>query len=79
MYDFIKNSNSSLKRRPKKLLQDSIEKILLVLKEEQGDSDSMDGNFDGIEDDTPRLKVREPRKFGDWEAVTVEYLTLIGT
>lgn len=57
VYDSIKNSNSSLKRRSKKLLQDSIDKILLVLREEQDDSDSLDGDFDGIEEEPPRLKV----------------------
>ena len=58
MYDNIKHSNSSLKRRSKKLLEDSIERVLLVLKEEQDDSDSLDGDFDGIEDPMPVLKVR---------------------
>ena len=58
VYDSIKSSNSSLKRRSKKLLQDSIDKILLVLREEQDDSDSLDGDFDGIEEEAPRLKVR---------------------
>jgi ribosome biogenesis ATPase len=61
VYDSIKNSNSSLKRRSKKLLQDSIEKILLVLREEQDDSDSLDGDFDGIDEEPPPLKVREFR------------------
>jgi ribosome biogenesis ATPase len=46
-----------LKRRSKKLLQDSIDKILVVLREEQDDSDSLDGEFDGIEEEPPRLKV----------------------
>jgi ribosome biogenesis ATPase len=57
VYDSIKRSNSSLKRRSKKLLEDSIERVLLVLKEEQDDSDSLDGDFDGIEDSPPVVKV----------------------
>ncbi|TAQ88045.1 hypothetical protein B7494_g3610 [Chlorociboria aeruginascens] len=56
VYDSIKHSNSSLKRRSKKLLEDSIDRVLLVLKEEQNDSDSLDGDFDGIEEPGPQLK-----------------------
>ena len=61
MYEFIKNSNSSLKRRKKPELENSIERVLQVLKEEQDDSDSLDGDFDGIEDELPQLKVSESR------------------
>jgi ribosome biogenesis ATPase len=57
VYDNIKHSNSSLKRRSKRLLEDSIERVLLVLKEEQDDSDSLAGDFDGIEEPPPVLKV----------------------
>ncbi|ESZ90120.1 putative Uncharacterized AAA domain-containing protein C16E9.10c [Sclerotinia borealis F-4128] len=55
VYDSIKNSNSSLKRRSKKLLEDSIERVLLVLKEEQYDSDSVDGDFEGLEEEAAPL------------------------
>jgi ribosome biogenesis ATPase len=58
VYDYIKRSNSSLKRRSKKLLEDSIDRVLRVLKEEQDDSESLDGNFDGIEDAEPQIKVQ---------------------
>ena len=57
VYESIKNSNSSLKRRSKKLLEDSIDRVLLVLKEEQDDSDSVEGDFEGLEDAAPALKV----------------------
>ena len=57
VYDSIKHSNSSLKRRSKKLLEDSIDRVLLVLREEQDDSESLDGDFEGLEDSTPHLKV----------------------
>ena len=60
VYDSIKNSNSSLKRRSKKLLEDSIDRVLLVLKEEQDDSDSVDGDFEGLEEAAPPLKVYQP-------------------
>jgi len=46
-----------LKRKSKKSLEDSIERVLLVLKEEQDDSDSVDGDFEGIEDAVPVSKV----------------------
>ena len=61
VYDSIKHSNSSLKRRSKKLLEDSIDRVLLALKEQENDSDSMDGDFDGIADEPEsgaKLKVR---------------------
>jgi ribosome biogenesis ATPase len=57
VYDSIKHSNSSLKRRSKKLLEDSIDRVLLVLREEQDDSESLDGDFDGLEDPVPQSKV----------------------
>lgn len=52
VYEKIKKSNSSLNRKSKRLLEDSIERVLGVLKEEDGSSDEMgsiDGEFDGIE------------------------------
>ena len=52
VYEKIKRSNSSLNRKSKKLLEDSIERVLDVWKEEaesQDEVDSMEGNFDGID------------------------------
>jgi ribosome biogenesis ATPase len=58
VYDSIKHSNSSLKRRSKKLLEDSIDRVLLALREQENDSDSLDGDFEGIEEGSdPKLKV----------------------
>lgn len=58
VYDSIKRSNSSLKRRPKKQLEDSIDRVLLAVREQENDSDSFEGDFDGIEEDSaPKLKV----------------------
>lgn len=57
IYEFIKNSNSSLKRRPKKQLEDSIERVLLVFQEEESGEDEMDdleGNFTNNLDDGPK-------------------------
>ncbi|KAF1964114.1 AAA-domain-containing protein [Bimuria novae-zelandiae CBS 107.79] len=42
IYDHIKNSNSSLKRRSKKQLEDSIERVLLVIQEDESGEDEMD-------------------------------------
>lgn len=52
VYDKIKKSNSSLNRKSKKILEDSIERVLGVLRDEAASDDevgSIDGNFDGIE------------------------------
>jgi ribosome biogenesis ATPase len=57
VYDYIKRSNSSLKRRSKKLLEDSIDRVLRVVKEEQDDSESIDGDFEGVDDAEPQVKV----------------------
>ncbi|KAF1817077.1 ribosome biogenesis ATPase RIX7 [Eremomyces bilateralis CBS 781.70] len=52
VYDWIKHSNSSLRRRPKPILEDSIERVLAVLAEENGDDDI--DSFDGdLEDPAP--------------------------
>lgn len=57
VYDSIKRSNSSLKRRPKKQLEDSIDRVLLAVREQEDDSDSLDGDFDGLEEEgVPRVK-----------------------
>lgn len=60
VYDSIKHSNSSLKRRSKKLLEDSIDRVLNVIKaeEQELDDDSLDGDFEGIEEPAPPVKVR---------------------
>ncbi|PGH15824.1 hypothetical protein AJ79_02205 [Helicocarpus griseus UAMH5409] len=53
VYDRIRRSNSSLNRRGKKLLEDSIERVLEVIKADaHGDdeSDTMEGDFEGLEE-----------------------------
>ncbi|KAJ9364161.1 hypothetical protein DTO280E4_1924 [Paecilomyces variotii] len=52
IYETIKRSNSSLNRKPKKLLEDSIERVLEVIKTDiiGDESDSVDGDFEGLDD-----------------------------
>ena len=58
VYDSIKRSNSSLKRRAKKQLEDSIDRVLVAVREEEDDSDSFEGDFDGLEEEPiPKIKV----------------------
>ena len=54
-YDWIKKSNSSLNRKPKKILEDSLERVLAVIKEDaaEEDSDSLNGDFEGLEEPRP--------------------------
>src|SRR6186713_1737866 len=57
IHDWIKNSNSSLKRRPKKQLEDSIERVLAVIQEDESGEDEMasiDGDFG--ESEEPKAK-----------------------
>ncbi|KAI9734827.1 MAG: hypothetical protein M1834_001905 [Cirrosporium novae-zelandiae] len=52
-YDWIKQSNSRLGRVRKNQLEDSIERVIAVIKEDSKDNDdsgSIDGDFEGIED-----------------------------
>lgn len=57
VYESIKNSNSKLKRKPKKQLEDSIDRMLMVMKEELDDSDSVEGDFEGLDEPVVKLKV----------------------
>ncbi|KAJ6036094.1 hypothetical protein N7540_000373 [Penicillium herquei] len=52
IYEQIKKSNSSLNRKPKKLLEDSVERVLEVIKADMGDDDeeSVEGDFEGLEE-----------------------------
>jgi ribosome biogenesis ATPase len=57
IHDWIKSSNSSLKRRPKKQLEDSIERVLAVIQEDESEEDEMasiDGDFGEVEE--PKAK-----------------------
>ncbi|RDH29403.1 P-loop containing nucleoside triphosphate hydrolase protein [Aspergillus welwitschiae] len=53
IYDTIKRSNSSLNRKPKRILEDSIERVVEVLKADvlgEDENDSIDGDFEGLEE-----------------------------
>ena len=59
MYEKIKRSNSSLSRRSKKLLEDSIERVLEAFKEEDSENDdigSLDGDFDEMGEKESRVR-----------------------
>lgn len=49
VYDRIKRSNSSLNRRSKKMLEESIERVLDVIKGDEDESESIEGDFEGLE------------------------------
>lgn len=57
VYDTIKRSNSSLNRKPKKLLEDSLERVLEVVKTdvfgEDDEDDSLEGDFEGLAEPPP--------------------------
>ena len=58
IYESIKRSNSSLSRKNRKLLENSIERVLEVLEQGAGSSDSIDGEFDGdLAGDVPKVGV----------------------
>lgn len=60
IYDSIKRSNSSLNRKPKKLLEDSLERVLEVLKAdafgEDDERDPVQGDFEGLAEEPPPVR-----------------------
>lgn len=53
IYDSIKKSNSSLNRKPKRILEDSIERVVEVIKTDllgEDDDESVNGDFEGLEE-----------------------------
>lgn len=53
LYDSIKRSNSSLNRRPKRLLEDSLERVVELVKLDlfgEDEEDSVEGDFEGLEE-----------------------------
>lgn len=59
IYDSIKRSNSSLNRKPKKLLEDSLERVLEVIKTdvlgEDDEEEPIEGDFDGLAEQPPSV------------------------
>lgn len=69
IYDSIKRSNSSLNRKPKKLLEDSIERVLEVFQSDilgDDESDSVNGDFDGLEE-KPEQSAVSISEYGEGE------------
>ncbi|PWY81807.1 putative AAA family ATPase/60S ribosome export protein Rix7 [Aspergillus heteromorphus CBS 117.55] len=55
IYDALKRSNSNLNRKPKRILEDSIERVVEVLKGDllgDDENDSIEGDFEGLEEPT---------------------------
>ncbi|RAL09309.1 putative AAA family ATPase/60S ribosome export protein Rix7 [Aspergillus homomorphus CBS 101889] len=50
IYETIKRSNSSLNRKPKRILEDSIERVVEVIKGDEEEEDSVEGDFEGLEE-----------------------------
>ncbi|KZZ97232.1 ribosome biogenesis ATPase RIX7 [Ascosphaera apis ARSEF 7405] len=72
-YDHIKRSNSSLNRKPKKLLEDSIDRVLDVIKADVNDgdeSDSIEGDFEGLGE--------EPETHVIWEGTNNMNKAIVG-
>jgi ribosome biogenesis ATPase len=65
VYDWLQRSNSSLKRRSKKQLEDSIERVIDVIREDESEEEdemaSLEGDFAGNLEEKP-VKDRS----GDW-------------
>ncbi|KAI9804035.1 MAG: hypothetical protein M1833_000316 [Piccolia ochrophora] len=69
IYDRIKRSNSSLNRKSKKLLEDSIERVVSVIQDDSLDGEEgelVEGNFDGMEEDIPPVNVMNKSIVGLW-------------
>lgn len=61
IYDSIKKSNSSLNRRPKRVLEDSLERVVELVKVDvfgDDEEDSVEGDFEGLEEQQPPPQVR---------------------
>lgn len=64
IYDSIKRSNSSLNRRPKRVLEDSLERVVEMVKLDVfGDEeDLVEGDFEGLEEQQPPPEVSAMRE-----------------
>ncbi|KAG2414103.1 ribosome biogenesis ATPase RIX7 [Aspergillus terreus] len=75
IYDRIRRSNSSLNRKPKRMLEDSIERVVEVIKADEigeDENDSVDGDFEGLEEEKPVLESNSLNKsiVGMWNTTS---------
>lgn len=86
IFDTIKRSNSSLNRKPKKLLEDSLERVLEVVKidvlGEEDEDDLIEGDFEGLSEQPAQVcHIRRPATTSqdDWANPPVsKRLTVLG-
>lgn len=72
IYEKIKKSNSSLNRKPKRLIEDSLERVLEVVKADMGeDDDSVEGDFEGLEEPPATVRTAQMWDFGAMLTATV--------
>lgn len=60
LYESIRRSNSSLNRRPKRLLEDSLERVVDLVKLDlfgEDEEDSVEGDFEGLEEQPSQPQV----------------------
>lgn len=67
VYDYIQRSNSSLKRRSRKQLEDSIDRVIDVIREDEGGDDEDDEIEDELAELEGNFAMDEPKdRSGDW-------------
>jgi ribosome biogenesis ATPase len=66
VYDYIQRSNSSLKRRPKKQLEDSIERVIDVIREDEESGDDEDEMAELEGDFTMNEPKEKKDRSNDW-------------
>ena len=67
VYDYIQRSNSSLKRRPKRQLEDSIERVIDVIREDEEPDDEDEDEMAELEGDFAMDEPKEKKdRSSDW-------------
>ncbi|KAF2129202.1 AAA-domain-containing protein [Dothidotthia symphoricarpi CBS 119687] len=66
VYDYLHRSNSSLKRRPKKQLEDSIERVIDVMREDESSGEDEMAGFEGDLMGEPKDDRKGQEKEVDW-------------
>ncbi len=73
-YNWIVKSNSSLKRKPKNILLDSIERVLTAIKEEASENEEQDAGLSGaefFENEPETVNLMNKHIVGSWYSPTV--------